>query len=288
MFNDQSIIETIQQRTSCRNYRDAPIAEALQTRLRDFLAVTPPGPLGNTPRFELIAATIEEREALRGLGTYGFIKNPPGFVVGTLRDSRELEDFGYLMERIVLFATAHDLGTCWLGGTFTKSRFAARIAATPEERIPAILSIGASAERRTLRDTLLRRLAGSDHRKPWAELFFDGSFDRPLEREAAGDFALLLDMVRLGPSASNKQPWRIARAEGGWHFYVQRTRGYIGSDRSAIPLADLQRVDIGIAMCHWDLTAQEQGMAGTWDVNPPYLTPPDDLTEYRASWRPRA
>ena len=28
--------------------------------------------------------------------------------------------------------------------------------------------------------------------------------------------------------------------------------------------ADLQRVDIGVAMCHFELTAREQGLAGEW------------------------
>ena len=38
-----------------------------------------------------------------------------------------MEDFGYLMERVILYATALGLGTCWLGGTLTKSSFAEKI-----------------------------------------------------------------------------------------------------------------------------------------------------------------
>lgn len=281
MLNQIPITELIQRRTSCRVYRDEPIAEDVREQLRDFLAATPPGPRGYLPRFELLAATDADRAALRGLGTYGFIKSPPGFVVGAVQNDRALEDFGYLLERVVLFAQALNLGTCWLGGTFTRSRFAARAGIAPEEVIPAILSIGGSAEKRTWMDTLVRRAAGSDQRKPWAELFFDGDFAHPLERETVGDFALLLEMVRLGPSASNKQPWRIIRAGEMWHFFLQRTRGYAHPGR----LPDLQRVDIGIAMAHWDLVAQEQGLAGEWVVAPPRIAPVDALTEYRVSWR---
>ena len=34
-----------------------------------------------------------------------------------------------------------------------------------------------------------------------------------------------LEMVRIAPSASNKQPWRVVRDGPAWHFYCQRTPG---------------------------------------------------------------
>jgi len=49
-------------------------------------------------------------------------------------------------------------------------------------------------------------------------------------------------------------------------------------------LADLQRVDMGIAMSHFELTAQELGLKGKWLVQEPEIDKPDSLTEYVASW----
>ena len=44
-------------------------------------------------------------------------------MVGAVREApKDLEDYGYLMERAVLFATDLGFGTCWLGGTFTQER----------------------------------------------------------------------------------------------------------------------------------------------------------------------
>ena len=34
-------------------------------------------------------------------------------------------------------------------------------------------------------------------------------------------------------------------------------------------MADLQRVDMGIAMCHFELAARERGLAGRWVVEQP-------------------
>jgi hypothetical protein len=92
-------------------------------------------------------------------------------------------------------------------------------------------------------------------------------------------------MVRLGPSASNRQPWRIVKGEGAWHLYLQRTPGYRdGATARLLKLADLQRIDMGIAMCHFELVARQAGLPGGWRIQDPGLEPIDEFTEYSVSW----
>jgi len=43
-------------------------------------------------------------------------------------------------------------------------------------------------------------------------------------------------------------------------------------------------VDMGIAMSHFELSADELGLKGTWNVKEPYIEKPDSLTEYTVSW----
>jgi hypothetical protein len=50
-------------------------------------------------------------------------------------------------------------------------------------------------------------------------------------------------------------------------------------------LADLQRVDMGIAMAHFELSARENGLKGKWMVHPPGIPLPDQLTEYSITWQ---
>ena len=72
---------------------------------------------------------------------------------------------------------------------------------------------------------------------------------------------------------------------GNWHFYLKRTRGY--SERRLVRLttvADLQRIDMGIAMCHFELTARETGPKGNWLVDEPAHIRSEELCEYTASW----
>jgi hypothetical protein len=92
-------------------------------------------------------------------------------------------------------------------------------------------------------------------------------------------------MVRIGPSASNRQPWRIIKNGGRWHLYFARTPGYRESTLvRLVTVADLQRMDMGIAMCHFELTARELGLEGEWVIDDPGIQRQDELTEYLVSW----
>lgn len=285
MIFSKPVTEIIRQRFSCRRYLEKPIADDLRKGLASFLSAAGKGPFGAPLRFELVAATQQDQNSLKGLGTYGFIKNPAGFIVGAAGPSeKNLEDYGYAMEKIILCATDIGLGTCWLGGTFTKSGFAKKISAAEGERVPAVASIGYIAQR-SGREAGVRRFVGADHRLPWEDLFFEGKFGRPLSPDEAGAYSVPLEMVRLGPSATNKQPWRIVREGRLWHFYLRRTKGYGDSFTfRLLGLADLQRVDMGIAMSHFELTAGELGLKGAWAVREPGIEKPDSAAEYTASW----
>jgi nitroreductase len=258
-----------------------------QAELQARLEAIRTGPLGTPVRFKLAAAAPGDSQALRGLGTYGLIKNPTGFIVGAAQvEEHTLEDYGYAMEQAILEATKLGLGTCWLGGNFTQSSFGKRIDKRADEIVPAVSSVG-YAEADSRRRDRLRQRVQADQRLPWERLFFDGQFGAPLTAQAAGGYAEALEMLRLAPSASNKQPWRVVRERGRWHFYCQRTPGY-GKGTfifTVLRIADLQRLDIGIAMCHFELTAREQGLAGGWVSAFPDLITGDKNTVYITSWQ---
>jgi hypothetical protein len=287
MDYSQPITEIIKRRFSCRVYTGDILAEEKRQQLEALLASIQTGPFGSPLRFKLVAATAKDSKELKGLGTYGMIRGASGFILGAVGSGDgNLENFGYRMEEIILFATDLGLGTCWLGGYFTRSSFAARMGLREGEDIPAVTSVGNIPDDPTLMDRLIRRLAGAHSRLPWESIFFDHHFGSPLSQAVAGEYAIPLEMVRLGPSASNKQPWRVVKGDGAWHFYLQRTPGYgQGGISKLIAKSDLQRLDMGIALCHFELTAREAGLAGDWTLDDePDLKKPDDHTEYTASW----
>lgn len=280
------LVEIIKQRYSCRTYHPEPLDVEIKKQLAGFASRIELGPLGSRARFELIAANGNDRKALKSLGTYGFIKGATGFIVGATRQNKyNLEDFGYLLEVIVLQATDLGLGTCWLGGTFTKSSFARKISVQVGELVPAVASVGYIAEKPRRIESIFRKDNGTDRRLPWESLFFDSGFGTPLPTDGLGKYANVLQMVRLSPSASNRQPWRVVRDDNSWHFYLQRTPGYRESPFVRLTtVADLQRIDMGIAMSHFELTANEMGLDGYWEICNPDIDTPDEFTEYSVSW----
>jgi nitroreductase len=279
--------ELVDRRYSCRTYQERPISAEDKERLLDFMAARTRGPLGSGVRFGLLAAAPGDRQALRRLGTYGFIKGATGFIVGAVRRGpNDLEDYGYLLEEVILAATGIGLGTCWLGGTFTRSTFVRRFGGLERgEAMPAVVSAGYRGDDGAER---IRAREQGDRRLPAGELFFESRYGEPLTAASAGGYAGALAAVRMAPSATNKQPWRLVRGAraGDWHFLLQRTRGYGKGSAvfKVLRIADLQRVDLGIAMCHFALVAREAGIAGHWLVDDPGLELPAGV-EYTATWR---
>jgi nitroreductase len=286
---EKPITEIIRARSSWRSYDGRPLEPEDRARLEDFLASSEAGPFGGRARLKLVEASAEDRAELRKLGTYGMVRGARTFLAGAVRrGAMDLEDYGCVFERAVLEATALGLGTCWLGASFDHSGFARAIDLRKDEIIPAVSPVGYVASTRSLVDATTRFFARSGKRKAWEELFFDGDFATPLAAEAAGPYAEVLEMVRLAPSASNRQPWRVVKEAGRdvFHLFINRSAVY-SRFTTNVAGADLQRIDMGIACCHVELAARELALGGKWEVRKP---PEIDLparTTYVATWRQR-
>ena len=281
----RSVTEIIRQRFSCRAYLERAVERPVVENLRAAAAGFTIGPLGSKVRFDIVAASPGDQSALKGAGTYGLIKKPQAFIIGSVSPlAKGLEDFGYAMEQLVLHATDVGLGSCWIGGIFSKSNFAKKINAAQGEIVPAVVSLGYIENIEKAKNSTMRFKINAINRNEWEGQFFSRKFGAPLTVEEAGRYTNPLEMVRLAPSASNKQPWRIVKIEGAWHFFLERTKGYgDGIIFKFFRLADIQRLDIGIAMCHFELTARQLKLAGEWKIQEPNLERPEQ-TEYVASW----
>ena len=184
-----SPIETIKKRLSCRSFDGRSLDNNMKEKLRAFSRENTRGPFENALRFELIDLTEAERAELKSLGTYGVIRGASLYIAGAVsKGPRAMEDYGWGMERNILFATALGLGTCWLGGTLNRAGFARKIGLSSEEFMPAISPVGCAADKRSLTDRAFRFMAKSDKRKSWEELFFDERPGNPLRKENAGAF----------------------------------------------------------------------------------------------------
>lgn len=276
---DNPITEVIKSRVSVRGYKKQEISEDIINKINNYISEAA-GPFNAKVRLKLINSMEISKDSDVKLGTYGVIRGTSTFIIAaTQKGEMCLEQLGYILESVILYVTSLGLGTCWLGGTFKRGEFAKAIGLKKIEILPVVTPVGYPKQGTDVINSLFRKVAGSNKRKEWNELFFSGSFSSPIKNEEAGNFIEVLEMVRRAPSASNKQPWRIVKEGDNYHFYMWRTKGYgegIGFD--------VQKIDMGIAMCHFEFTARDLGIKGEWVIKEPSIGSVPENTEYIVSW----
>ena len=272
------IENAIRTRKSIRTYNNIPIEPAVKKQLIEFMQANSVGLFGNKVDFYWIDGSLDEFKDIK-LGTYGVISGTNSFIIGKINYSdKNFEDFGFCLEKLILFCAKQNIGTCWLGGTYNKSSFADSVHLKEDEIIPAVTPIGYFGTKKRTIDKMFRRFAGSDNRKAFDELFFSQIFNQSLTDKEKSTNGFFLEMIRLAPSASNKQPWRIVLIDNVFHFYLKSTPNY----NSKLLESDLQRVDMGIAMAHFELALSEKKVEHSWLVQNPGLET-EELIEYIAS-----
>ena len=182
------------------------------------------------------------------------------------------EAFGYTFEQVVLYAETLGIGTTWIAGTMNRDAFEKAMELGKDEVMPCVSPLGYPAKKMALREILMRKGVKADTRLSFQELFFDNSFDTPLTKEKAGRLFTALEMVRIAPSAVNKQPWRAVVSGDKVHFYEKRNKGFIGDNG-----LDLQKIDLGIALAHFALAAKECGIGTSFEIKNPNLSNKEDL-----------
>jgi nitroreductase len=279
MQTSKSIIELIKSRSSIRNYIDKPLSSTSVIRIKELISEKIKTPFGSDISFKLVENS--KMEGQKPIGTYGMITGANSYIAGKVKKSgKNLEDFGYALEKIILYLTDMGLGTCWLGGTFNREEFKKILELQDDEIIPAVTPVGPAGKKFSIKSMIIRFIIKAKKRKTWNELFFNEA-GSPLSD--AGLYETPLEMIRLAPSASNKQPWRIVRENDSFHFIIERLPSY--QERLKEIGVDIQRLDMGIAMCHFELTCSHLNLYGEWKVIDNPKIPVINNSEYIISWK---
>lgn len=274
-------LNIINQRVSVRTYalEKEIVKEKLQI-LEKYAGENSNGPFNKKVRFKILLLDNLSSDEVKKLGTYGVIKGAKYYLLGVCENkANALIDLGYCMEKIILKATELGLATCWLGGTFRRSSFAMKVDLSSDEILPAISPIGYAAAKKRLVEKVMKIGARSSQRKPFASLFFKDEYNKPFLEEEMAQYRDLLQGVRLAPSSMNRQPWRIIKVNNKFDFYLFRKQKIKGESTGI----DMLKIDLGIAMAHFDLLALGKGMDGDW-INEPPQSETEQL-EYIISWQ---
>lgn len=272
-----SVEKAVKERYSVRNYMEQEVEHDKVKQIETFVKSLD-NPFDKKVNFHFLdnKGMMNQEK----LGTYGVIKGAKQYIGATIKsEPYALEALGYELETVILYLAHIGLGTCWLGGTFNRKNFAQAMDIGETELFPIITPYGYAALKKHMKEKVMRKMIKADYRKEWAQLFFKNDFETPLSKEEAGALEFSLEMVRLGPSASNKQPWRILLKDNVCHFYEYKEPGY--SDAFSY---DIQRIDMGIASAHFELAVKEKGIKGYFDLESEPDIKLDKHMEYVFSW----
>ncbi len=264
------MINTIIERKSVRTYDGKGLKEEDFNKLEDY-AKDIESPFGIRSEFRFLEADKFglKSPVLSGVKLYvaGKVEAVPYADVS----------FGYSFEKLVLLAQSMGIGTVWIAGTMNRDAFEKAMDLKENEIMPCISPLGYPGKR-SMKETLMRKGVKADSRLDPSKLFFSDNFENQDLSGVSSDMRVCLEAVRWAPSAVNKQPWRVVLDGDNIHFYEHHDKGYIHPNGM-----DLQKVDLGIAICHMDLALDEKGIAHEILIDDPGISTPED-TEYIASF----
>ena len=272
------IQQTIKKRNSVRSYEEKKLSTQDKEKLMAY-ADSLTNPFGVKVNFHIIEKDLDSKG--EKLGTYGVIKGATTFLGVSVENTElGLEAAGYEFENLILYATHMGLGTVWLAATFSRDSFMSAMGIKESDLFPAISPVGYPASKRSFRESVMRKTMKSDQRKPWKDIFFKDNFSTPLTEQDANEYAISLEMLRLAPSATNAQPWRVLKKGEVYHFYETHNANAKPEEKL------IKKVDVGIGLSHFHQTTLENGLSGKFEkISQDNIDIPEN-TNYIISWIP--
>lgn len=266
----KDLMETIKGRKSVRTFEKKALSEQHKKDIEDYVKNIP-NPFDIPVEFKLLDAKDF------GLSS-PVLSGEELYIVGKVQKKPYADvAFGYSFEKLVLHAWELGIGTVWIGGTMKRENFEKAAGLKENEMMPCVSPLGYPATKKSIKETMMRKAVGADSRLAGEKLFFSEEWGNPLVPES--DMAEILEMVRWAPSAVNKQPWRIIVKDGVFHFYEKKDKGYVND-----ATGDLQKIDVGIALCHFVMGLESKVKKAEVSVSNPGIKIPDGV-EYIASVR---
>ena len=251
------IIQAMKERRSVRSFNEKPLDKEMIDKLHKIIDES----------YTLFGGDITirlKRFDIKGdfkPSTYGVIKGASDYFLMGIGEGEDSDlTAGFQFEQVVLKAWELGLGTCWIAGTYKGSQFDQGEKWPDGESLKIICPVGFPEKPRFM-EKMMRLTIGSNNRKPFSELFFEENFKTPLNPE--NKFGEALEMLRLAPSSTNSQPWRVLVDGDKVRFYYK-------------PKYPITVIDCGIGICHFYESEKYNGFTGTFEKETSCPLPPDD------------
>lgn len=223
----ETLYRALYHRKSVRKFTPEPLGDEEMRRLGKATHKTVPLTQGAGVAFRVL-----EPAHLKGMIS---AKAPHYLAVYAGPEEEAQINAAFQLQQVDLWLSAQGLGSCWLGMPNPVPE-AAKAAGL---EFVVALAFGNPAE------AVHRSGASEFKRKTMGEI---SNIDVAALEE-------LLEPVRLAPSGTNRQPWYLTRGEAAIHLHGKRN-----GPLTKMLFGDRPALDLGIALCHLWLAAQEEGL----------------------------
>lgn len=211
-----NLYPSIARRKSCRKYDMRPLSQEsineIENAIKGFEPLYPDLPL--------------ESRLIKKTKGFFKVEAPHYLIVSGQGKQGEMENAGFIFERLVLWLDAMEIGSVWLGSSKDAQ-------AHNSSRDIITLAFGQTAE--------------PVHRTT------DQFTRKPIEKITNAPEDLCIQAAHLAPSGMNTQPWFFERQDGAVMVYKQKLKPPVSL------MYRLSDIDIGIALCHYALACIETG-----------------------------
>ncbi|MCL2398360.1 MAG: nitroreductase [Defluviitaleaceae bacterium] len=226
----EKLMKAIDIRRSRRKFREIPIEPHDITKLKQLIEE-----YNNVANIRMELVTNNGKAFNGFTKSYGMFSGVNDYIglIANKEDHDAAERIGYYGELVILHATIMGLGTCWVGGTFSRSNMPFSVAGN-ESVIGAII-VGNNDKDDSFKEKMIRNFS---HRKSKSlkEMY---SSDAPLPDW----FTQGMEAVSKAPSAMHRQPVSFTYESGKVTAGVKDISGF------------LMAFDLGIAKLHFELGA---------------------------------
>ena len=230
-MTNKQLYEAIFKRKSIRKYDMTPVSDTILEELKKFASSV--RPLDKNIKYEFSYLGTEDVKNLLP------IKAPNYICLYSEKKDNYLMNAGFILQQIDLYLSANNLGSCWLG------------MAKPSKQVLKV--------KNGLEFVIMIAFGNTNepvHRKSLSEFKRNNlsSISQILDADE------LLEPARLAPSASNTQPWFFT----GNKDEITVSREKLNLIKAPL-YGKMNQIDIGIALCHLELSLNHQGRGMSFD-----------------------
>ena len=161
---ENSVKDLIRRRKSVRTFNGATLRKEDRQKLEQYLE-TLDNPFDVPVEFRFLDAKEYELSSPVIVGTDLYI------AAKVSRVPQSEISYGYCFEKFCLYAETIGIGTVMLAATISRKAFEKAMEVRDTEVMPAASPVGYPAEKRSVRETLMRKGLKADERLPFGELF---------------------------------------------------------------------------------------------------------------------